>query len=236
MALDECAPVGFSWVSNRHSMKGLDDATDRQRAKAAALRALQTDDVVVLPNAWDAASAALIAAGGAQAIATTSAGVSWSLGRPDGQNLTRAEMIDAVARIAAVVDLPVSADVEGGYGPGADSLFVPGRGDARNGRRRASVSPPWTGTFHRSRPISATRAVRKADGLLRRRPESRSTWRSRRCSSTSDGRATSRRSDGNFPGSRREQASRCAKSIRRMLGKVSCENLGFGRSRHRCEP
>lgn len=96
--------------------------TDRQRARAAALRTLQADGVLVLPNAWDAASAALIAAGGARAIATTSAGVSWSLGRPDGQNLTRAEMVDAVARIAAAVDLPVSADVEGGYGPGEDDV------------------------------------------------------------------------------------------------------------------
>ncbi|MEU7817535.1 isocitrate lyase/phosphoenolpyruvate mutase family protein [Pseudonocardia sp. NPDC049154] len=96
--------------------------TNRQRAMAAALRTLQTDDVLVLPNAWDAASAALIAAGGARAIATTSAGLSWSLGRPDGQNLTRPEMVDAVARIAAAVDLPVSADVEGGYGPGADDV------------------------------------------------------------------------------------------------------------------
>lgn len=96
--------------------------TDRQRAKATTLRSLQDDDVLVLPNAWDAASAALIAAGGAQAIATTSAGVSWGLGRPDGQNLTRAEMVDAVARIAAAVDLPVSADIEGGYGPGADDV------------------------------------------------------------------------------------------------------------------
>jgi 2-methylisocitrate lyase-like PEP mutase family enzyme len=96
--------------------------TDQQRAKATALRALQTEGVLVLPNAWDAASAALIAAGGAQAIATTSAGVSWSLGRPDGQNLTRAEMVDAVARIAAAVDLPVSADIEGGYGPSADDI------------------------------------------------------------------------------------------------------------------
>jgi 2-methylisocitrate lyase-like PEP mutase family enzyme len=95
---------------------------DEQRAKAHRLRSLQTDGVLVLPNAWDAASAALIAAGAAQAIATTSAGVSWSLGRPDGQNLTRADAVAAIARIAATVDLPVSADVEGGYGPGPDDV------------------------------------------------------------------------------------------------------------------
>ena len=52
--------------------------------------------VLVLPNAWDAASAAVIALAGAQAIATTSGGVSWSLGCSDGQRLTRAEMTERV--------------------------------------------------------------------------------------------------------------------------------------------
>jgi 2-methylisocitrate lyase-like PEP mutase family enzyme len=89
---------------------------ESQRAKAVALRALHEGDIFVLPNAWDAGSAAMIASAGAPAIATTSAGVSWSLGRPDGQHLSRAEMVDAVARIVATVTLPVSADVEGGYG------------------------------------------------------------------------------------------------------------------------
>ncbi|GAA4974771.1 2-methylisocitrate lyase-like PEP mutase family enzyme [Nonomuraea thailandensis] len=84
-------------------------------AKADLLRSLQNDAVLLLPNAWDAASAAVIAAAGAPAIATTSAGLSWSLGRPDGQALGRAEAIGVVARIAAVVDVPVTADVEGGY-------------------------------------------------------------------------------------------------------------------------
>jgi 2-methylisocitrate lyase-like PEP mutase family enzyme len=96
--------------------------TDDQRLKARTLRSLYTDGVLVLPNAWDAGSAAMVAAGGAQAIATTSAGVSWALGRSDGQNLTRAEMVDAVTRIAATVGLPVSADIEGGYGPSPDDV------------------------------------------------------------------------------------------------------------------
>jgi hypothetical protein len=124
--LDGHIEAAVEWTWKRDSTKGDPTmVTDRPRAKAAALRALQADDMLVLPNAWDAASAALIAAGGAQATATTSAGVSWSLGRPDGQNLTRTEMIDAVARIAATVDLPVSADVEGGYGPGAGDVGAP---------------------------------------------------------------------------------------------------------------
>lgn len=95
---------------------------DTQRAQAATLRSLHESGIFVLPNAWDAGSAAMIARAGAPAIATTSAGVAWSLGRPDGQNLSRGEMVDAVARIATTVDLPVSADIEGGYGNGPASV------------------------------------------------------------------------------------------------------------------
>src|ERR1700735_4924739 len=90
--------------------------TSTQHARAAALRALHEEGTFVLPNAWDAGSAVMIAAAGAQAIATTSAGVSWSLGRPDGQNLSREEAVAAVARTAAAVALPVTADIESGYG------------------------------------------------------------------------------------------------------------------------
>ncbi|MCK2213677.1 isocitrate lyase/phosphoenolpyruvate mutase family protein [Actinomadura sp. ATCC 31491] len=87
-------------------------------SKAEQFRSLHAQQsVLVLPNAWDAASAAVIAAAGAPAIATTSGGVSWSLGRGDGQRLGRDEMTAAVRRVAATVDVPVTADVEGGYGP-----------------------------------------------------------------------------------------------------------------------
>jgi 2-methylisocitrate lyase-like PEP mutase family enzyme len=96
--------------------------TDSQRAKATTLSSLHDSGIFVLPNAWDAGSAAMIAAAGARAIATTSAGVSWSLGRPDGQNLTPSEMTGVVARIAAAVDLPVTADIEGGYGSDLDAV------------------------------------------------------------------------------------------------------------------
>ncbi|MFD9305778.1 isocitrate lyase/phosphoenolpyruvate mutase family protein [Streptomyces sp. NPDC060048] len=82
--------------------------------KALRLREL-SESVLVLPNAWDAASAAVIEAAGASAIATTSGGVAWGIGRGDGQHATRAQMLEAAARIVAAVDLPVSVDVEGGY-------------------------------------------------------------------------------------------------------------------------
>ncbi|WP_225809282.1 isocitrate lyase/PEP mutase family protein [Streptomyces spinosus] len=92
------------------------------RAKARRLRALGSESVLVLPNAWDAGSAAVMAAAGARAIATTSGGVAWSLGKGDGEQAHRDEMLAAAARIAAAVDVPVTVDVEGGYGAAPDEV------------------------------------------------------------------------------------------------------------------
>lgn len=79
-------------------------------------------DPLVLPNAWDAASARLIEQAGAVAVATTSAGVAWSLGVPDGNRLQRDEAVAAVARIVRTVDVPVTADIESGYGDVAGTV------------------------------------------------------------------------------------------------------------------
>lgn len=90
---------------------------EHQRTLAELLRALHGGPLpLVLPNAWDAASARIFAHAGAKAIATTSAGIAAALGYPDGQHITPREMTAAVARIATVVDLPVTADLEAGYG------------------------------------------------------------------------------------------------------------------------
>jgi 2-methylisocitrate lyase-like PEP mutase family enzyme len=73
--------------------------------------------VLVLPNVWDVATAVIVAATpGARALATTSAGVAWSRGYPDGEVISRDEMLEEVSRIVAAVELPVTADLEGGYG------------------------------------------------------------------------------------------------------------------------
>ena len=95
-----------------------------QQDSAGKLRALHAAGVLVLPNAWDAGSAAVIALAGAQAIATTSGGIAWSVGRHDGQGLTRAEMIQRIREIVAVVTIPVTADIEGGYGPGPEDVAL----------------------------------------------------------------------------------------------------------------
>jgi 2-methylisocitrate lyase-like PEP mutase family enzyme len=80
------------------------------------LKLHQGRDILVLPNAWDAASARIFEEAGFAAIGTSSAGVAFSLGYPDGQQISREEMLGAVRRIAAAVDAPVTADVEAGFG------------------------------------------------------------------------------------------------------------------------
>jgi 2-methylisocitrate lyase-like PEP mutase family enzyme len=84
---------------------------------AAALRALHVPgDPLVLPNAWDAATARLVEQAGFPAVATTSSGVAEALGYEDGERTPPGEMLAAVARIARSVSVPVTADMEAGYG------------------------------------------------------------------------------------------------------------------------
>lgn len=88
-----------------------------EAAKANAFRILHRGSkILVLPNAWDVASARIFEEAGVAAIATSSAGVAFSLGYPDGQKISRQEMLAVVARIAAKAKIPVTADVEAGYG------------------------------------------------------------------------------------------------------------------------
>lgn len=74
-------------------------------------------NVLILPNAWDVASARIFEDAGYPAIATTSAGIAYSLGYPDGQHIPREEMMARIGRIARAVHVPVTADIEAGYGP-----------------------------------------------------------------------------------------------------------------------
>lgn len=72
--------------------------------------------VLLLANVWDVASARTIEEAGFPAVATSSAGIAFSQGYPDGQKIPPDQMMGAIARIAAAVALPVTADVEAGYG------------------------------------------------------------------------------------------------------------------------
>src|SRR3982074_1327716 len=82
-----------------------------QKKKAEAFRAMHSSgEVLLLPNVWDVVSARVIEDAGLPAVATTSAGIAFSLGYPDGEKISREEMLAAVARIARAVKAPVTAD------------------------------------------------------------------------------------------------------------------------------
>lgn len=88
-----------------------------QTNKAIQFRQLHRGPgVLILPNAWDVASARIFEEAGFPAIATTSAGIAFSLGYPDGQRIPREEMLARIGRIVRAVHVPVTADVESGYG------------------------------------------------------------------------------------------------------------------------
>jgi 2-methylisocitrate lyase-like PEP mutase family enzyme len=96
------------------------DATSRQQAKGAAFRALHDGEPFVIPNPWDAGSARVLAALGFKALATTSSGFAFTLGRLDGR-VTLDEVIAHAASLDLATDLPVSVDLENGYGPDPES-------------------------------------------------------------------------------------------------------------------
>jgi 2-methylisocitrate lyase-like PEP mutase family enzyme len=94
-----------------------------QAKKAEKFRELHHGPkLLLLPNAWDVASARILEEAGHPAIATTSAGIAYSLGYADGEKISRDEMLSMVARIARAVRVPVTADLEAGYGTTPEAM------------------------------------------------------------------------------------------------------------------
>ncbi len=88
-----------------------------KRARAIKFRELHGGPhILVLPNAWDAASAKIFEQSGFAAVGTTSAGIAAVFGYADGEQISRREVLMLIGRIAQTVELPVSADIEAGYG------------------------------------------------------------------------------------------------------------------------
>lgn len=93
----------------------------RQERKGAEFQALHASGTFVIPNPWDAGSARVMAALGFKALATTSSGFAFTLGRRDGR-VTLDEVITHVGVLDHATDLPLSVDLENGYGPDPDDV------------------------------------------------------------------------------------------------------------------
>jgi len=111
---------------------------NRQERKALEFRALHAGKPFVIPNPWDAGSARVLAALGFKALATTSSGFAFTLGRLDGQ-ATLAEVVEHAAAVDQATDLPVSVDLENGYGPDPESAALAIRRIAEAGAVGGSI-------------------------------------------------------------------------------------------------
>lgn len=140
---------------------------ENQKAQALAFRSMHHGPrILVLPNVWDVASARIIEDAGYPALATTSAGVAFSLGYPDGQKISRDEMLARVARIVRAVNVPVTADVEGGYGDRPDDAAETARGVIASGvvgmNFEDGTGDPSRPLVDLSRQLEKIRAIREA--------------------------------------------------------------------------
>ncbi|MFF2624404.1 isocitrate lyase/phosphoenolpyruvate mutase family protein [Kitasatospora griseola] len=120
---------------------------------------------LILPNAWDGASARVVANAGAAAIATTSAGVAWSLGHGDGDHLTRDQALDVIARIAAGVDVPVTADIERGYATDPDGVAETVRGVLAAGAVGINLEDTLRPVTEQAERIAAAREAADGTGI-----------------------------------------------------------------------
>ena len=138
----------------------------------AALRALhRPGDPFVLMNAWDAGSARLLAALGAQAIGTTSAGFAFTLGLPDGARISRDQALAHAADLVAATPLPVSGDLENGYAEAPEGVAETIRLAAEAGLAGASIEDtdlPGSGAYWFDLAVERVRAAAAAARALPR--------------------------------------------------------------------
>lgn len=106
--------------------------------KRAAFRALHQSGCFVVANAWDAGSAVLLQSAGMRALASTSAGMAWGWGRPDGR-VALEEVLDHLRSLSAAVDIPVNADFENGFAHDPDGVAINVRRAADSGVAGLSI-------------------------------------------------------------------------------------------------
>jgi 2-methylisocitrate lyase-like PEP mutase family enzyme len=139
----------------------MDVATQRQKAETFR-KMHDRSRILVLPNAWDVASAKIFEAAGFRAVATTSSGVANSLGYPDGESVSRDEMLDVIARIARGLAVPLSADIEGGYASDLEALKVTIRAVIEAGAVGINLEDSMKDGSHQLYPVETAVARIKA--------------------------------------------------------------------------
>jgi 2-methylisocitrate lyase-like PEP mutase family enzyme len=151
----------ISAVKLQHGRRAMD-----QKAKADAFRELHHGaEILVLPNAWDAASAALMADASAKAVATSSAAVAWSHGYPDGDKLPRANLLATIAAAARVVEVPLTADIEGGYTDDLEQLAELIRGVIEAGAVGINLEDGRREPELHARKVAAARKAAEGTGI-----------------------------------------------------------------------
>lgn len=139
---------------------------DAQRSRAQRFLALhKAPPLLVLPNAWDVSSARIFELAGAAAIGTTSAGISATLGYPDGERMSLEQNLSVVRHIVGGVDLPVSADIEAGYASSPDGLAASAKAAWQAGAVGINIEDgtgdPTTPLFDESLQVEKIRAIRE---------------------------------------------------------------------------
>ena len=137
-----------------------------QQTKAEDFRALHEGEPFVIPNPWDAGSAKVLAGLGFKALATTSAGFAFTLGRLDG-DVTLDEVMEHTAALTQATDLPVSVDMENGYGSDPEDAARGDHARRRGGRRRRldrGLRPGGRHLRHRARDRAHRRGRRGGRG------------------------------------------------------------------------
>jgi 2-methylisocitrate lyase-like PEP mutase family enzyme len=138
-----------------------------QQDKAAAFRALHEGEPFVIPNPWDAGSARVLAALGFEALASTSSGFAYTLGRLDG-GVTLDDVVEHASELDRATDLPVSVDLENGYGEAPESAAEAIRRVAQAGAVGGSIEDydPSGRLYERSHAVErVAAAVEQARGL-----------------------------------------------------------------------
>lgn len=120
---------------------------------------------LLLPTVWDVASALVAQDAGAPALATTSAGVAWSRGLPDGDHLGRAEALAVVAAVVGAVQVPVSADLEGGYAETAAGVSETVRGVVQAGAVGINLEDGPRSPEETGRRVAAARVAADDEGV-----------------------------------------------------------------------